>query len=325
MTQLQTTVNVLPLVGNATKAFFTVILNDNSLNTVTITNSYILYGNANLIALDVFIPMDNNPLAIALTGTYNGVTYFEILYTKAIYGQSTPDNYTRLVQKIPLGIFNEITPKNVIGQILTAKSKSINDYYQEYFNVQSQVYSDTYSTQLEFQYNGTIGLLSNSVYVNQLFQILSSKNIVALNSYSLELFVSKYIYYRLGTISAVYINDGTNSSFGYWNLGVPGNTELGTTTILAPYNPALQNMVWTIFNSGTFTDEFQAEISQLIINMSRADVGNPVIFNPEADPVAAGFTSVGPTYPTDPRTYFNKCIKYIGDNAYPLNIIGYYK
>ena len=81
MTQLQTTVNVLPLVGNATKAFFTVILNDNSLNTVTITNSYILYGNANLIALDVFIPMDNNPLAIALTGTYNGITYFEILYT----------------------------------------------------------------------------------------------------------------------------------------------------------------------------------------------------------------------------------------------------
>ena len=58
--------------------------------------------------------------------------------------------------------------------------------------------------------------------------------------------------------------------------------------------------------------------------MSRADVGNIVqFFNDE--PTDNGFTLIGATYPNDPRLIYNRCLQYLGDEEYPLNILGYTK
>lgn len=327
MTQAQAVINVLPVVSQVTQIYFTVILNDNSLNQCTITASSIFYGNALLTGVNTFIPQDNKPLAIGVTATFNSVTYFAILYTKAIYPQSTPDNFARIVQKIPLGIFTDISPVTLIGQIFGAKANMLSDYYQTYFNVQNQVYSNQYSPQLEYEYNGTIGLLSTSIYPEQLFQLLASLNIVALNTYDLELFISKYIYYRLGTASAVYIDDHVDFIDTFWHLDSVDLSILGVTTMLAPdsLTPILKDAAWTIYNSGAFTANFKQEIANLIIRVSRCDFGNPVTFSNIVNPVLDAFELIGPTYQNDPRLTFNKCLDYIGDAAYPLNIIGYRK
>lgn len=331
-------VNVLPIVGQATQIYFTVIDSTNALTQATITSLRVLYGNAIIsVITGQFIPSDNNPLAILVSATWtDSNTYINILYTKAILPQlnfansSTPTNttninYTRLVQKIPLGIFNAINNNTLIGQILLSKSQMINDYYTYYNNVANQVYSDVYSSQLEYEYNGTVGLLSNSSYPNQLFHLLASLNIVALNVYDLELFLTKYIYYRIGTSCAVYINDGIHSLAGYWLLAVSGSGELGVHTVLAPDNlsPNVQNIVWNIYNSASFTNNFKKEIANLIIRIGRADLLNVALFNTKSDPTVDGFSSVGATYFGDPRIAFDLSLQYLGDSSYPLNIIGY--
>ncbi len=344
MTTQTAVINVLPLVSSQTQVYFTVILDDFSLNQATITNAQLLYGNANLISSSIFIAIDNTPIAILYTATYSGVTYISILYTKAIMQNITPNNFVRIVQKLPYGVFlggtssntltevtlgvyelNESSDNTIVGNDMMARALMANDYYKEYFSVVDQVYSSSYSPQLEFEYNGTIGLLSASTYPDQLFALLATLPTYYLNTYDLELFVSRYIYYRLGTISAVYIDDNIEPLGAYWVLGVEGLSELDTTTILAPdsYSPVLQNITWLIFNAGSFTDEFEQEITDLILRISRADLGNIVNFTAVSDPTTDGFTLFGPTYPLDPRLLYNKCIQYIGDSAYPLNIIGY--
>jgi len=322
--------NVLPVIGSAYQIYVTVIYNnaidgDNSLHKATIINCNVLYGNVQINNSGIFIALDNLPIAIGVTSVISTVTYFTIFYSKAIYSQSLPNNYIKFVQKIPKGIFNDINPNTLIGQISQAKANMLDDYYQKYFFVQNQVYSNDYSTQLEFQYNGTIGLLSNSMYLPQLFNLLASINNVALNVYDLELFISKYIYYRLGVVCAIYINDNIDPLDNYWELGINGKTELDSTAILAPDNLfAIQNLIWNIFNSDSFLLEFKQEIQNLIIRMSRADVGNIVqFFNDE--PTDNGFTLIGATYPNDPRLIYNRCLQYLGDEEYPLNILGYTK
>lgn len=337
-------INVLPIVSNQTQVYFTVILSDNSLNQATITSAVVLYGNVSIVTPSIFIAIDDKPIGILYTATYSGITYVDILYTKAISQDVTPNNFNRIIQKIPYGVFLggtssntlvEVSPNQfimqpssdntIVGNDMMARALMTDNYYKEYFKVAQEVYSSSYTTQLEYEYNGTIGLLSTSAYPNQLFALLATLPTYFLNTYDLELFVSQYIYFRLGTISAVYIDDHISSPTGYWILGIAGSTELGSTTILAPdnYTPVIQNLDWLIFNSSAFTTEFKQEIIDLIIRISRADLGNSVAFTPIINPVEDGFTLIGPTYPLDPRLIFDKCIQYIGPEAYPLNIIGY--
>ncbi len=330
----QVSINQLPMVLLTVPFYVTVILNsDNSLNQATVQSSgtYILYGNAK-VDFDgfnpYFIARDNNPIAIAVTSTFLGITYFNILYTKAIYGQQNPDNFRSIIQKIPLGIFDDLTTYSLVGKIFAAKANMLDDYYKQYFYVQSQVYAESYSPQLEYEYNQTHGLLQNSFDVNGLFHLLSSSNIVALNTYDLELFITKYIYYRIGASCAVYINDNVKPISQFWILGSSTQSVLDSTTILAGDNdtPAIANLAWTIFNSSAtnFTTVFQDEITALILRMSRADIGNTVSFNTSLSPViAGGFTAIGSTYPNDPRMLYGKCLVYLGDSNYPLNIYGY--
>lgn len=324
MTQVIATLTTLPKIGESSEVYVSIILNNNSLNQGIITSLVVRYGNVKLIGNNLFIPQDSEPIALIVNSTFSAVNYTTILYTNAINQQIIPNNFTRLVQKIPLGIFADINSKSIIGQICAAKGLSIDDYYAEYFNVQNQVYSDVYSPQLEYEYNGTVGLLSTSVYPDDLFHLLSSANIVALNSYDLELFVSKYIYYRLGTISAVFIFDAQLDPANYWVLGRNGLTELNVSTILGPGGFILTSLNWTIYNSSAFTDQFKQELYNLIIKFSRADIGNVVNFDILTHPNdGPDFTLIGPTYQFDPRILYGKCIEYIGPNAYPLNIIGY--
>jgi hypothetical protein len=324
---VKASINNLPLIGNVLPIYMTVILNDNSLNQITITSLKTLYGNVTLHQPNVLIINDVNPIAVLVIGTYSGTEYINIIYLNGIRQPQTPNNFAKLVQKIPKGIFNDITTETVVGQDFNARALMINDYYDQYFNVAKQVYSFNYSPQLEFEYNGTVGLLSNNYDSTNLFLWFSSLNIVALNSYDLELAISQYIWFRLGISSPVYINDHVFSVEGYWNLGIPTLTELDSTTILAPESvaPAIYNLVWTIYNSNSFSNEFKQEITNLILRISRADIGNIVTFSNIVDPLDDKFTLVGYTYPNDPRTLYNKCTQFLGTADYPLNIVAYIK
>lgn len=324
MSKVNVSINQLPLVGNAITIFMTVILNDNTFNLVNITSLETLYGRINLQQPNMYIPKDESPTSILVTGTLFGEIYVGIFYTNAITPQSIPDNFVRLVQKIPLGIFNDTSTNSIVGQDMNARALMLNDYYKQAISVQQQVYSFEYSPELEFEYNGTVGLLSDSTYPESLFLWFSSLNIVGLNSYDLELAVSQYIFYRLGISCPVYINDGVVVTTGRWNLGVPTLTELDFTTILGDSTPTIINLEWTIFNAGSFSDEFKLELTNLIKRISRADIGNNVTFTSIMDPATDGFTFVGYTYKNDPRTLFGKCTQFLGINQYPTNIFGWY-
>lgn len=323
MTKINVSINQLPFVGNAITIFMSVILDDETFNEVTITSLKVLYGRVNLQQPNIYIPKDESPTAILVTGTLLGNQYIGIFYTNAITPQIVPNNFVRLTQKIPLGIFNDLSTDAIVGQDMKARSMMIDDYYKQAISVQQQVYSFEYSPQLEFQYNGTIGLLSDSLYPQNLFLWFSSLNNVALNTYDLELAVSQYIFYRIGVSSAVFINDGVVIRTGRWNLGVPTLTELDSTTILGDTTPTIINLEWKIYNSGSFSNEFKLEITNLVNRISRADVGNGVTFTNIVDPATDGFTFIGYTYKNDPRTLFGKCTQFIGISQYPINIFGY--
>jgi len=317
-------INVLPIIGSAIQIYFTVILDDNSFNQATINSITILYGDVNING-SIFIPKDEFPIASLVNATLDTIAYIDILYIQAINAQFIPNNYALLKQGVPMGIFSQIDGE-IQGDILASLAKMFDDYYLQYLDTYSQVYSTEYTPQLEFEYNGTVGLLSNSVYPNSLFQLLAQMITVNLKVYDLELFLSKYIYYRLGTISAVFIDDGVEPPNDYWQIGIHGKSELGVTTKLAPpgfYGPII-NLVWTIFNATDFTLEFQQELENLVIRISRADIGNTLIFNNNVHPNdESDFTLIGYTYPNDPRLLYDRCLEYIGDNVYPLNIVGY--
>ena len=325
-------INQLPIIGYSVPYFVTLqnysTTPPGAFSQNTITNAEIVYGNVTLIAIGLFIALDNSPIAIKITSTdTDDNIYYNILYTKAIYPQSIPNNFVSIIQKIPFGIFSDTSLNSLVGQIFKAKSQCIDDYYKQYLYVQGQVYSDNYSADLEYEYNQTVGLLSNNYDTIGLFHLFSTLPTVALNSYDLELFISQYIWYRLGISCPVYINDHVDPIGAYWYLGKPGFSELGITTILAPddYTPAVQDLQWVIYNSSSFTVAFQQEITNLITRISRADIGNPVIFNPIVNPVDDGFTYWQYTYPNDPRLIYNKCLAYTGDQNFPLNILGYTK
>lgn len=336
LTTNSATINVLPFINDTIPVYFTVILSDNTLNQGTIINMQILYGRAEILTLPLIKILNGKAVAILVTATYNSLEYVDILYLKALYHPQNVNNFARLSQKIPLGIFTDINANTIIGNDIQARADMINDYHVVYLSVVQQVYSAAYSKELELEYNGTVGLLSNSANPDALFLLLARLANVRLINYDLELFISQYIYYRLGAPAlgdgyAVYIDDNISNPSAYWNLGILGYTELDATppqTILAPPNFAevLQNLKWEVFNASGFTPEFKQEITNLIVRVSRADLGNPVTFDNAVSPVdTLEFDLIGPTYPFDPRLLYGRCIEYIGNNDYPLNIIGYKK
>ncbi len=321
--RINTSINQIPYLGNSVTIFMTVILNDNSFNQITITSLKVLYGRVILHQPNRYIAQDVIPTAILVTGSLMGNEYTGIFYTNAILQPIIPDNFTRLVQKIPLGIFNDTSTNSIVGQDMKARALMLDDYYRQYNSVQDLVYSFDYSPELEYQFNNTIGLLSNSAYPDNLFLWFRALNNAALNSYDLELALSQYIFYRIGISSPVFIDDGITTTVGVWNLGVPGYTELGETTILGDATPSVHNLKWKIYNSNTFTPQFKIEITDLIIRISRADVGNEVTFSNVADPTTDGFILIGYTYKNDPRILYGKCTQFLGIDQYPLNILGF--
>lgn len=319
-------INVLPKIGNPIQVFMTYTDPvDYSFSSISVTSLELLYGTATLVQPNQFIAIDTAPLAILVTGG----DYISILYVRPVNQQFTPDNFARIVQKIPKGIFTNINNSTIVGNDMAARALMADDYYQQYFDVINQVYSTTYSSQLEYQYNGTIGLLSNSFLPNELFHWFSSLGVYSLNAYNLELLISKYIYFRIGIECPVYINDHINNPSGFWSLD---NSQLSLDGIYAPgltrlapddFTPVLENLAWTIYNSASFTAEFQIEIQNLVNRISRADLGNPVTFSSIVDPTDDGFILIGPTYFGDPRLLDGKCILYTNSSNFPINIIGY--
>ncbi len=63
----------------------------------------------------------------------------------------------------------------------------------------------------------------------------------------------------------------------------------------------------------------------MVLRISRADIGNTLFYSNDVVPPIPTFDIVGYTYPNDPRTIYSKCIQYLGDEEYPLNIIAYIK
>ena len=312
-------------VGNATKLYMTVILDDNSLIEPVVVELKLLYGDVTITNNDTYISNNNNFYGILVKGVYNNINYYQIYYNKAIYINSIPSNSTKLTQKLPKNIFKNINNNSLIGKVISTVGDMYNDYYKQYLAVKNQILSTEYSQNLEYEYNYTRGLLSNSVYSNELFQLLVQAKQYAINVYSIEVFISKYIYYRLGINCAVYINDSFSTIIPYWALNSITNSQLNVSTKLAPSGyQQTSNIKYNIYNSNSFNDNFKIEILKLIERMTRVDIGFDLIFQ-DIDPIDDGFTLIGATYLTDPRTVNNRCVKYMGINAYPLDIIGYTK
>lgn len=312
-------------IGNATKLYMKVILNDNSLIEPVITELKVLYGDVNITNNDTYIPNNNNFYGILVKGVYNNINYYQIYYNKAIYINFIPNNSTKLTQKLPKNIFKNINNDSLIGKVINTVGDMYNDYYKQYLAVKNQILSTEYSQNLEYEYNFTQGLLSNSVHSNELFQLLVQAKQYPINVYSIEVFISKYIYYRLGISCAIYINDSFSTVNPYWMLNSITNSQLNVSTKLAPSGyQQTSNIKYNIYNSNSFNDNFKIEISKLIERMTRVDIGFDLIFQ-DIDPIDDGFILVGATYLTDPRTINNRCIKYMGINTYPLDIIGYTK
>lgn len=323
-------INVLPTIGQVVAIYFTVIDNlastlpiQGSVQQATITNLKLVYGSATIDNTHfTVIANDNSPVAIEVAATYDGIVYVDVLYFKAIYYQTTPDNFQRIVQKIPKGIFTSFDPQtSIIGADVFARASMADDYYDVYNNVANQVFSTIYSSELEFEFNGTVGLLSNSVYIPELFQLLSALATVKLTIYDLELFFSKYINFRLGLVSAVYIDDHLIDPAFYWVLGV---STLGDDTILAPEDyDRPRPLNWNIYNASSFTIEFKEELQLLVNRISRADIGNIITYYNDVHPPADEFDNLGGTYPNDYRLVYGRCLEYQGIAAYPVDVVGY--
>lgn len=335
--------NELPVVGKSTIIYSYLLNNtDYSISSPGITYLKVLYGNVKILNYiegqfqnPAFIPLDNQPIAIQCVTKVvqsGNKLVMDILYTKAIYGKRMPDNFENFIQKIPKGIFTHYEPEDPQTAWVAAKAGLVKDYYESYFLVKGQVFSTDYSQELEFKYNGTSGLLSDSYDVKGLFHLFSSLENYGLNAYDLELLVSKYIFFRTSFNCPVYIINNGSPLKPYWILEVDGYTQFDQNppqTVLAPdnYNPVLQNIDWTIYNSGAFTESFKKEVNNFIQRMSRADIGNIVHFS-SLQVLDDGFTYIGPTYKGDPRLIYGKCISYIENNPahpFPLNILGYKK
>jgi hypothetical protein len=146
-----------------------------------------------------------------------------------------------------------------------------------------------------------------------------------LNTYELEVFLSRYCYYRWGQQVIVYINDGIVAPEDeFWVLnkssfGIGTNPDPKDPTVLSPntYTPVVQSLEWNIYN-GDFQQSQKQEIINLINNISRADIGNSIIF----DPVKYNFTPLGYVYQGSPLTLNNIAIKAIPPQ-YPYDIFGY--
>jgi len=314
--------------------YMSVILNvnlmTNSIHLCTINDIQVLYGNV-YIDDTIYTPLDNQPYALIVIGEYNNVTYSTVYYNRAISALKTPDNRVSFIQKLPHGVFDGTSDDTLIGNIATAYAKMLNEYYNQYFYTISQVFGTSYSSNLEFEYNGTSGLLSNSLYPQELFLLFAQNKQYRLNIYDLELFISQYIYFRIGLVDgitsyAVHIEDGVVFGDGQWILNDIDNSILGHSTILGSGNSGKQqNIVWTIYGIYTKTD-IQQEVINMINRMSRADIGNEIAFSihnyPTEESVPKFITSVL-TFKTDLRTNANRCIAYTGLQNYPLNVIGY--
>ena len=324
MLKITAVINQQPQVGFSLPVFFTYIDSNSLLQQATITEMTLLYGNANINANSV-VPTKANQLAVFVNAVgVNSIELTDILYVNPVPINRVPNSAKALTQCFPKGVFKGFGKDTIVGNIVNATAGLLNDYYGIYFAVLDEVYSTAYSSSAEYQYNGTVGLLSNSFNPNGLFLLLFRLKQVKLTSYRLELFISQYVYYRMGISCPVYINDGINSIADYW---VENQSALNINTKLAPaqYIQAITNLEWTIYNSSSFTAEFQQELTLLINRISRCDLGNPVTFSAVVNPVTDGFILIGPSYEYDPNTIYGKCIQFTGDDAFPLNIIAYIK
>jgi hypothetical protein len=337
--------NQLPAVGGKYQLYCTYITHDNhKINVATITDIKLIYGNVVIEqSNNVFYitPLTNNRFTLLCNATYTQDDVIHTLvgyyYGKAVYTTLPTNNYNSLASKFPKGVFKDLSQTSIIGAVIYATSKLVDDWYQKYQEMKQQLFSNQYNQDLEYELNSTKGLLSDSVYSTQVMRLLNSLSTYQLNTYDMELFVSQYIWYRLGVSSAVYIDDFTINPDKCWILGSQIQSilcekiqetppEYTGTTILQDENKLVKTKIlWYIFNSSTFTEQFKKEIQQLIFNISRCDLENVVEFYTQETPPLVDYDYVGYTYKNDPRMLYGKCIQFTGQQNYPLNIVGYLK
>lgn len=196
--------------------------------------------------------------------------------------------------------------------------------YTTMYNIFGQIYANGgYTANWEYALNGTNNLFSNLPAARQLLALLRQAWVqTALNVFDMELFLTKYIFFRTGISTLVYIDDQTVNFVGYWILG---SSSLGVNTILAPNLSANPNCNIIIFND-TFTINVQAEIEALIYRYMRADATVSIQFVAAADIPAYGLVEVPEhyTYQFDARLIYSKALQYT-NGIYPFDLIGYTK
>lgn len=299
----------------------------------------------------VFFCLKPGDVAINFTGKGQS----EILYLTVVGSMVTPssqDFYGLLLQELPQNVYNtnlmtdseqyipttingeQVYPNTAIFADNSACSQMLEDsceVMQSIFNNAYPGYSE-YNQQWEYVFNGTYSLFTNSLNPVKLIQLLFQISTqTSLNTYDLSLFISKYLYYRqpytnTPTTFPVALDDGIRQYPGFWHLGDPVYSVLGSTTKLYTATPdtgIVWKLAYYVFNlpvNPTLQALLVNEITTVINNISRADMSHSLTTY-TTSPTVNGFYPPYFTYKLDPRISIQyKALEYLGDSAYPFNI-----
>lgn len=305
---------------------------DSSLNEIDYSDiSYtILNGNTLISVLDetklIFNLQGAGSIAILITYD-NGldilqqIFYAEIVESKIILDKEKI--YSILMQELPENVYCLDRYDNQGNQLPMytdniSSAQIVEELYNKIYQVFQQIYPENqYTPYWEFALNGTTNLFSNLQYATDLLRLLNNINTeVAMTVWDLEYFLTRYIFYRTGVSTLVYINDYSVELSDYWILGI---SKLGVNTKLAPANLENSDIQIVIFNS--LTAQVQYEVNLLIQRLLRPDISYSIIFTND-NPTTYDLVTVNYTYKFDPRLIYNKALKFL-DNNYPFNLIGY--
>ena len=254
----------LPIINQKIKIFGIKTDLSAGLTSIPLTIIKVMYGSVTLLATDTVIVGDSNPVGLVCLVTDPTIppsTATVLVYFNAISVPTLPDNFSRLVQKIPKGVFEEVSPATFKpdgtidnigdpqGWDFKARSELLDDYYNNaYLPLYDNLYSKILTSDLIYEYTSNTNFTSNvttstlpqpafnSVYPNELAMLMASVFSVGLNQYDLSLFVSRYIWYRTGIQATVLLNTLIDN-FQYMRL----SPELPT-----PTSPKTDAYSWSV-------------------------------------------------------------------------------
>lgn len=262
----------------------------------------------------LFVPTQIGSYGIYFTynnGTEILSSYLYVLAINPIGRVGYNQLYSILKQELPSSYNNSIDPNsgNYLDNI--ASVKLLAEMYKVIYTMASMQYpSFGYTTNWEFALNSSNNLFLLATYpsaaLNLLYQVPYQTGITR---YDLTLFIAKFCYYWLGQSVVVYIDSDINIIVYIaepsitWTLGDAELSLLGISTYLG----------------NSQYDLFGFLLTRFILRYFPVHIKWTLTFS-ETNPLDI-LNDVGYTYYGDLRAI--KAMKYLGDQVYPFNIIGY--